>query len=142
MRTSKIFVTVDCIVFKRLENDIQILFIKRKNDPFKGKWALPGGFLDEGEDLPAGAARELNEETGLTIDSLDQLAAFGKPGRDPRQHTISVAFVGFAEANAVATGADDAEEAQWHSVKALPELAFDHADIVTMALEKYNIAQH
>ena len=139
MRTSKIFLTVDCVVFRKSENDTHILFVKRKNDPFKGKWALPGGFLDEGEDLAVGAARELKEETGLTITNLEQLAAFGKPGRDPRQHTVSIAYVAYAEAEAVAVGADDAEEAEWFPVTALPELAFDHADIVALAVAKYKI---
>jgi 8-oxo-dGTP diphosphatase len=139
MRISKIFVTVDCVVFKKQENGNHILFVERKNDPYKGKWALPGGFLDEGEDLQIGAARELNEETGLVVAKLEQLGAFGKPGRDPRQHTVSVAFVAFAETDAEAVGADDAEEAQWFPVNALPELAFDHADIVNTAFQKYKV---
>jgi 8-oxo-dGTP diphosphatase len=139
MRTSKIFVTVDCIVFKKHENGNHILFVKRKNDPYKGNWALPGGFLDEGEDLQIGAARELTEETGLVIAKLEQLGAFGKPGRDPRQHTVSIAYVGFADADAKAVGADDAEEARWFPVNALPELAFDHADIVNTAFQKYKV---
>lgn len=139
MRTSKIFVTVDCVVFKKHENGNHILFVKRKNDPYKGNWALPGGFLDEGEDLQIGAARELNEETGLAVAKLEQLGAFGKPGRDPRQHTVSIAYVGFADADAKAVGADDAEEAQWFPVNALPDLAFDHADIVNTAFQKYKV---
>jgi 8-oxo-dGTP diphosphatase len=137
MRTSTIFVTVDAVIFRKTGNDHEILFIKRKKEPFKGQWAIPGGFLDEGEDLPVAAARELREETGVVVDKLEQLGAFGKPGRDPRQHTVSVAYVGFAEENTKAVGADDAEEAKWFSVKNLPELAFDHADIVTLALQKY-----
>lgn len=139
MRTSKIFVTTDAVVFKKIDGEYNILFIKRKNDPDKGKWALPGGFVDEGEDLPDAAARELQEETGLVIKDLEQLGAFGKPGRDPRHHTVSVVYAGFADDDAVAVAADDAEEAQWFSVKSLPELAFDHADIVTLALEKYTL---
>lgn len=139
MRTSKIFVTTDAVVFKKIDGINHVLFIKRKNDPDKGKWALPGGFVDENEDLPDAAARELQEETGLVVKDLQQLGAFGKPGRDPRQHTVSVVYVGFADDNAEAVGADDAEEAQWFSVKYLPELAFDHTDIVTLALEKYKL---
>ncbi|WP_116787930.1 NUDIX domain-containing protein [Flavobacterium psychrotrophum] len=139
MRTSKIFVTTDAVIFKKIDGINHILFIKRKNDPGKGKWALPGGFVDEGEDLPDAAARELQEETGLVVKDLQQLGAFGKPGRDPRQHTVSVVYVGFADDNAEAVGADDAEEAQWFSVKYLPNLAFDHTDIVTLALEKYKL---
>jgi len=137
MRTSTIFVTVDAVIFRKAGNDYEILFIKRKKEPFQGQWAIPGGFLDEGEDLPVAAARELSEETGVVVDKLEQLGAFGKPGRDPRQHTVSVAYVGFAQENTKAVGADDAEEAKWFSVKNLPELAFDHTDIVTLALQKY-----
>jgi len=139
MRTSKIFVTVDTVVFKKHDTDCSILFVKRKNDPYKGKWALPGGFVEEGEDLPAAAARELMEETGLTVAGLQQLGAFGKPGRDPRQHTITIAYTAFADAHAIAVAADDAADAQWFAIKYLPEMAFDHADIVTLALEKHGL---
>jgi len=139
MRTSKIFVTVDAVIFRKVKEAHEILLIQRKNEPFKGQWALPGGFVDEGEDLPVAAARELLEETGLEVENLQQLGAFGKPGRDPRQHTVSVAYTGFADENAVAVAADDAAEAQWFSVKVLPQLAFDHLDIVTLGLQKHNL---
>lgn len=140
MRTSKIFVTVDAVVFRKAQGAAyELLLIKRKNDPFKGKWALPGGFVDEGEDLPIAAKRELTEETGLNVEGLEQLGAFGKPGRDPRSHTVSVAYTGFATENTEVTAADDADEAKWFSVKNLPELAFDHADIVTLAIEKHHL---
>lgn len=139
MRTSKIFVTVDAVVFRKSNSGNELLLIKRKNDPFRGKWALPGGFVDEGEDLAVAAKRELQEETGLILDGLEQLGAFGKPGRDPRSHTISIAYSGFAEAGAQAVGADDADEAEWFAVSALPELAFDHADIIKLALEKHHL---
>lgn len=139
MRTSKIFVTVDAVIFKKTDSGYDILFIKRKNDPFKGKWALPGGFVDENEDLFDAANRELLEETGVKITGLEQLGAFGKPGRDPRQHTVSIAYTGFAEQNTKAVAADDADEAQWFSIHALPELAFDHADIVKSALDKHKL---
>jgi len=136
MRKQNIAITVDAIVFRGSKEKSEILFIKRKHDPFKGKWALPGGFVDEGENLPDAAARELLEETGVKPASLIQLAAFGKPGRDPRGHTISIAYIAFADDNAEALGADDAEEAKWFSVKMLPEMAFDHAEIVNLALQK------
>lgn len=139
MRTSKIFVTVDAVIFKKTDSGYQILFIKRKNDPFKGKWALPGGFVDENEDLFDAANRELLEETGVKVVQLEQLAAFGKPGRDPRQHTVSIAYTGFADEDAKAIAADDADEAQWFSIDTLPELAFDHADIVKVALDKHKL---
>jgi len=136
---SKIFVTVDSVIFRTHNGENEILFIQRKNDPFAGQWALPGGFVDEHEDLKDAAARELEEETGLKVANLQQLGAFGKPHRDPRHHTVSVAYTGFSPDNAEAVGADDAAEAKWFSVKSLPELAFDHADIVNLALEKVRL---
>jgi len=139
MRTSNIFVTVDAVIFRKANNENEILFIQRKNEPFKGKWALPGGFVDDNEDLLDAARRELKEETGLAIVNLEQLGAFGKPYRDPRHHTVSIAYTGFAPDNSEAIGADDAVEAKWFSVKNLPELAFDHSDIVTLALEKVKL---
>lgn len=139
MRTSKIFVTVDAVIFRKNGDRNELLLIKRKNDPFKGKWALPGGFVDEGEDLADAAKRELQEETGLVVEGLKQLGAFGKPGRDPRSHTVSVAYTGFASDNAEAVGADDADEAKWFLISSLPELAFDHSDIIELALEKHKL---
>lgn len=136
MKQQNIAITVDAIVFRGSKEKSEILFIKRKNDPFKGKWALPGGFVDEGENLPDAAARELLEETGVKPASFIQLAAFGKPGRDPRGHTISIAYIAFVEENTEALGSDDADEAKWFSVKKLPEMAFDHAEIVNLALQK------
>lgn len=139
MGTSNIFVTVDAVIFRKANNENEILFIQRKNEPFKGKWALPGGFVDENEGLQEAARRELKEETGLEVTDLEQLGAFGKPYRDPRHHTVSIAYIGFAADNAEAIGADDATDAKWFSVKKLPELAFDHADIVTLALKKIKL---
>ena len=135
-RTSKIFVTVDAVIFKPLEQTWQVLLIKRKNDPFKGKWAIPGGFVDEHEDLQIAAARELKEETGMEVESLQQLYTFGTPHRDPRSHTISVTYYGFADSKAIAEAADDAEDAAWFAIDELPELAFDHGQIIQMAKGK------
>jgi len=125
--------TVDIIVFRMAENEPQVLLIKRANDPFKGKWALPGGFVDKDEPLEGAAARELHEETGLTGILLTQMHAFGNPGRDPRGHTVSVVYVGYLPVGAVAKAGDDAAEAEWFAVKDLPELAFDHELVVAMA---------
>ncbi|HEX9979122.1 MAG TPA: NUDIX hydrolase [Flavobacterium sp.] len=136
MRQSKIFVTVDAVTIRRKSGPGELLLIKRKNDPFKGSWALPGGFVDEGEDLEEAARRELEEETGLKADTMEQLKAFGKPGRDPRHHTVSVAFLCYVPDNAEAAAADDAAEADWFPVDKLPELAFDHRDIINYALTK------
>lgn len=136
MRTSNIFVTVDAVVFKNTTRAREILLIKRRNEPFKDRWALPGGFVDEGEDLEAAAIRELEEETSVTITHADQLKAFGKPGRDPRHHTVSVAFMAYVPENTVAVAADDAKEIGWFALDDLPELAFDHAEIIAFALTK------
>lgn len=136
MRTSNIFVTVDCVVFKQSRNGLKLLLVQRKNEPFKDGWALPGGFVDDGEDLEDAAIRELEEETCVRIDSAEQLKAFGKPGRDPRHHTVSVAFMAFVDEHTIATAADDAKAVEWFDTDDLPALAFDHADIIAFALSK------
>jgi 8-oxo-dGTP diphosphatase len=139
MRVSKIFVTVDALIFKKIENQTFLLLIKRKNNPFMDYWAIPGGFVDENEDLETAAIRELFEETQIKIDGLEQLKAFGKPNRDPRSHVVSIAFFGFVDINSKAIAADDAKEAKWFSVKDLPNLAFDHLEIINFALTKINL---
>jgi 8-oxo-dGTP diphosphatase len=112
----------------------RVLLIKRKHDPFAGRWALPGGFVDEQEDLEAAARRELREETGLDDVPLEQLYAFGTPGRDPRGHTVSVVYLAEVDADRVhPRAADDAAEVKWHAFGRLPPLAFDHADILALA---------
>lgn len=134
MYTSKIFVTVDIVLFK----SNKILLIKRLKDPFKDCWALPGGFVDENEDLEDAAKRELLEETSIKVDALEQVGAFGKPFRDPRSHTVSVAYYGEVSENTIAIAADDAKEAYWFSINDLPELAFDHQEIIDKVLSKQN----
>ena len=129
-------VTVDVILFYRDGERIEVLLIKRARDPFKGAWAFPGGFVDQDESLERAAARELKEETGLEGIRLEQLGAFGDPGRDPRGHTVSVAFVALLESRAEPVGADDADEAQWHSALRPPRLAFDHKKILRLALDR------
>ncbi|MBP9793937.1 MAG: NUDIX hydrolase [Flavobacterium sp.] len=137
MYTSKIFVTVDVVLIKpKLQ---QLLLIQRKKEPFKDCWALPGGFVDENEDLEAAAKRELLEETNVKVDSLVQIGAFGKPFRDPRSHTVSVAYFGNVADDTVAIAADDANEANWFPIQDLPELAFDHQDIISNALKKFTL---
>src|SRR6056297_2725363 len=129
-------VTVDIIVLKKKENNIQILLIERKNEPFKNMWALPGGFVDKDEDIETAAYRELKEETSIEDINLSQLHTFGKPGRDPRGHTISVVHTGFLKNNNQKIQAgDDAKNLQWFSVDQLPELAFDHQEIIHYVLE-------
>ena len=136
MRVSKTFVAVDAVLFKTINNNLNLLLIKRRNEPFKNAWALPGGFVEEHEDLEGAAVRELYEETQIKVQKLEQLKAFGAPFRDPRQHVVSVAYLGYAESTAEPIAADDAKEAQWFAVNDLPELAFDHDEIIKFALLK------
>ena len=136
MRTSKIFVTVDIVILKESKPDQTILLIKRKNSPFQDFWALPGGFVDENEDLEAAAIRELEEETQIKAKYLEQIKAFGKPFRDPRSHVISIAFIGFVSENTITNAADDAKEVGWFPINNLPDLAFDHLEIINFTLNK------
>jgi 8-oxo-dGTP diphosphatase len=127
-------VTTDIAVFTIRDDALQMLLIRRRNPPFAGAWALPGGFVDIDEDLDACAARELAEETGVTGVYLEQLYTFGTPGRDPRERVISVAYLALAPATTLAVQAgDDAADAAWFRLDALPPLAFDHADIIAKA---------
>lgn len=133
---SKIFVTVDVLIVRPFEMEQQILLIKRKNDPFKDCWALPGGFVDENEDLEQAAIRELVEETQVKVSHLEQIGAFGKPDRDPRGHMVSIAYFGKVATNTIAIAADDAKEIGWFSITNLPSLAFDHSAIIEAGLQK------
>jgi 8-oxo-dGTP diphosphatase len=128
-------VTVDIVLFHRADERTEVLLIKRAREPFKGAWAFPGGFVDEDESLEQAAARELKEETGLEGITMQQLAAFGDAGRDPRGHTISIVFVGQLDRPVEVVAADDADEARWHSALRPPRLAFDHKKILRKALE-------
>lgn len=134
MRQSNIFVTVDAVVLTDGDPK-KVLLIRRKNEPFKGRWALPGGFVDQDEDLEIAACRELFEETGVKAGATFQIGAFGKPGRDPRHHTVSVAYRFDVPAETHAVAADDATEAEWFNLDNLPQLAFDHAEILSAALK-------
>jgi 8-oxo-dGTP diphosphatase len=119
-------VTADVVAFAMRADDLVVLLIRRKSDPFKGCWALPGGFVDENESLERAAARELQEETGLTGVKLEQLGAFGDPGRDPRGHTVTVAFVTYRPTETALNPGDDAVEAVWQPLRAL-----DLGDVTT-----------
>ncbi len=128
-------VTTDAIVFLKNSSGFNVLLIQRKNNPYKEMWALPGGFVEMDETLEEGVLRELDEETGLTGIKLKQLHAFSTVDRDPRGRTIGVAFWGFTtNENSTVKGGDDASEAKWFSIDNLPQLAFDHREIVEMAL--------
>lgn len=129
---SKIFVTVDVLVINKKTEEI--LLIKRLNEPFKDCWALPGGFVDENEDLEQAARRELFEETNIETDEMTQIGTFGKPYRDPRGHMISVAYQTNLIESQKVKAKDDAKEVKWFSIKDLPELAFDHLEIINSIL--------
>ena len=141
MGKQDISVSVDCVIFSVNSKREKILLVKRKADPYKDSWAIPGGFLHDEEPLEDGAARELKEETGLDIKQIHQIRAFGKPNRDPRGRTISVAFYGVVSSEEKVEGADDAAEARWCPLDELPDLAFDHSEIVNAAVEKYRAAK-
>ncbi len=133
MMRAKIAVTVDNFVFYKIKDTYKIALVERKNEPFKGHWALPGGFVDQDEDLPDAAKRELQEETGLVVDKTQQIGTFGKPGRDPRGHTISVVYLSQIIGKKDLIANDDAAKAEWFDIKDLPKLAFDHSEIVNFA---------
>jgi len=127
--------TVDAVVFRKTGEKREVLLIQRKNPPFQGDWALPGGFVDMDETLETAVARELFEETGLKNIGLQQLHAFSTPGRDPRGHTISVVFWGFLKDSQQTIAGDDAQDAAWFDIDKLPKLAFDHKDVMIFALK-------
>jgi 8-oxo-dGTP diphosphatase len=130
-------VTVDAVVFGFF-GGMRLLLINRKYGPFRGQWALPGGFVEIEEELEGAVNRELAEETGLTSVALEQLHTFGKCGRDPRGRQISVAFIGTTtEGQDRIRGGDDASDACWFDIGQLPQdLALDHNEIVKLAVEK------
>ncbi len=135
----RMLITVDALVFLK-DSSLQlskILLIQRKNDPYKGCFALPGGFVEMDERLKDAAARELMEETGLHGIELAQLAAFDAIGRDPRDRNICIAYYGFTTPeNVQVNGGDDAENAEWFKLDNLPPLAFDHQDVIQFAVNK------
>jgi len=130
-------VTVDVVVFSVVEGELKVLLIKRKNWPFEGRWAIPGGFVDMDEPLEDAAARELYEETGVEGFYLEQFYTFGQPDRDPRTRVISVAYLAWVDAGQLQPrAADDAADVGWFSVHEPPPLAFDHVDILKRALQR------
>jgi len=137
--------TVDGVVLHRQnhypeENTCSVLLIERGRDPFKGRHALPGGFVDYGEDINNAINREIHEETGLQGLPFRQFRTFGHPGRDPRGHTVSVVYVAMVIGELPeVTGGDDAVHAAWFPITRLPDLAFDHAQILEKVLEALKI---
>ncbi|HEY0067189.1 MAG TPA: NUDIX domain-containing protein [Flavisolibacter sp.] len=135
-------VTVDAVVFGYSKNEgVSVLLIQRKYPPYKDLWALPGGFVLEEESLEEAVQRELQEETGIRVNYMEQLYTFGQPGRDPRQRIISVAYFALVKSSMYQQlkASTDAENAQWFNIKKLPQLAFDHKDIVNTAIERVRV---
>ncbi|MFE7675827.1 NUDIX domain-containing protein [Streptomyces albidoflavus] len=126
--------TADVVLFA----DRHVLLIERSWDPFKNRWALPGGHVDKGESSLDASARELFEETGITVPTADlrQVGAFDAVGRDPRGRYVSVAYTATLPALVEPTAGDDASAARWWPLASLPDLAFDHAEIVVEAVRR------
>jgi len=123
--------TVDNVII----NDSKILLVKRKNDPFKGKWSLPGGFVEYGETVENAVIRETKEETNLSVKVKELLGVYSSPNRDPRGHTITIAFIS-GIVSGEAKGGDDADDAKFFELKKLPELSFDHNEIIEDAIRR------
>lgn len=131
-------VAVDAVVFGYdQENGVSVLLIKRKNEPFQKMWALPGGLVLTGESPDDAVKRELEEETGIDVNYLEQLYTFGDPTRDPRNQAISVSYFGLVRPQDFQLLArSDAEDVAWFNIKKLPRLAFDHKKIIDVAVKR------
>lgn len=130
-------VTTDAVIFTICDQHLKVLLIRRRHEPYKGCWAFPGGFIEPDEDLDCCVRRELREETGLTGIRLEQLHAFGDPDRDPRERVITVVYYALVPADRLQPiAADDAAAVGWFGVDELPELAFDHRQILSMAQQR------
>lgn len=130
-------VTTDCVVFTQ-EEEPKVLLIQRGNEPYKGCWAFPGGFMNMEETAEECAVRELKEETGLTVTRIQQIGAYSKVNRDPRGRTVSIAYLAIVDAPTAVSGMDDAAKAAWFPLSSLPDLAFDHQDIMADAIALFN----
>ena len=131
-------VSVDAIVFGFFRNEVKVLLIQRGREPYKGKWSLPGGFVEIEEELEIAVARELAEETGIAGVPLEQMHTFGGVGRDPRGRQITVVFIGVATKGLTKIRAgDDAAKVRWFSIEKLPkDLAFDHNEVIKFGIKK------
>ncbi|HEY9196540.1 MAG TPA: NUDIX domain-containing protein [Mucilaginibacter sp.] len=131
-------VAVDAVVFGYTSREgLSVLLIKRNIDPFKNTWALPGGLVGNNESLEDAVQRELKEETGISINYLEQLYSFGQPDRDPRNRVISITYYGLVKPDAFEIeAATDAAEVAWFNIKKIPQLAFDHGNIISIAHER------
>ena len=128
-------VTADCVIFGFDGASVKVLLIKRSNDPHKGKWAFPGGFMEIDESAEECAKRELEEETGLRNASVEQFYTFTDVDRDPRERVVTIAHYALVRLSEV-KGGDDAELAQWFALSEVPALAFDHDKMLSMALKR------
>ena len=126
-------VTADCLVFARTDEGMKLLLIQRKNEPCKGKWAFPGGFMDIDETTIDAARRELKEDTRLVVGELHRVGIFDAVDRDPRERIITVAYYTILDKPAEVSGLDDAAQAKWFPSTELPDLAFDHKEILQEA---------
>ncbi len=130
-------VAVDAVVFGYHKKQLDVLLIQRNIEPFKDQWAFPGGLVLNNESLDAAAERELKEETGVTVEFLEQLYSFGVPERDPRNRVVSVVYFGLVSPKHYSLKADtDAKDAQWFNINKLPKLAFDHDKIFETAIKR------
>jgi len=123
--------TVDGIII----NDDKILLIKRKNEPFKDKWALPGGYVEYGETVEDAVLREISEETNLSVKIKELLGVYSSPDRDPRGHTVTIAFILNVKSGDLKSG-DDAADAKFFEKRKLPDLSFDHDKIIEDAIRR------
>ncbi len=131
-------VTVDCIVMTN-EPLPKVLLVQRGIEPYKDRWAFPGGFMNMDETTEECAIRELMEETGLKVEELHQIGSYSKVDRDPRGRTITVAYLAIIDSPLEVKGQDDAERAEWFPIDKLPKLAFDHEEIMSDAINFYAI---
>jgi 8-oxo-dGTP diphosphatase len=130
-------VTCDVVILTLVEGDLRVLLVKRRNWPFEGMWAIPGGFLNMDESLEDAARRELEEETAVKDLYLEQLYTFGDVGRDPRTRVITVVYYALVDAARLNVRAgDDAADTQWFSMYDLPAMAFDHKNILDYTLQR------
>lgn len=135
-------VAADAALFRRREGELEVLLIQRRNPPFKGRWCMPGGFLNLNEAAETAARRELREETGLPVGRLTQVYAFTDPKRDPRGHVIAITHTALINGKrSEPKASSDAAGARWFPVRRLPPLAYDHDRAIRMALEKLGLGR-